>query len=311
MQSAAPRVTVIMATWNWSEVLPFSIGSALLQTFGDFELLVVGDGCTDDSESVVAGMDDPRVRWINLPENHGHQSAPNNEGLRQARGELVAYLGHDDLWLPNHLDCLVQAIDEGADLAYGIVRMVTPAEDQGCLIRSDYVTGDWLPPTSVLHRRDLVAAAGGWADYRTLSCDPDGELWRRFHEAGARIRFVPRLTAVKFPAAARRNVYKERPCHEQAAWLERIRSTDVEAEELASSLLDAHARAAPRPFPALLGEVARRGAAGLLARLRRKPAAPRPGEDINRRRLYKGLDGLGGKAGEPDEMKAAASGASE
>ena len=87
MASATPRVTVIMATWNWCEVLPFSIGSALLQTFGDFELLVVGDGCTDQSERVVAAVGDPRVRWINLPRNTGHQSAP-NEGLRQARGQL-------------------------------------------------------------------------------------------------------------------------------------------------------------------------------------------------------------------------------
>ena len=61
-----PHVTVVMATHNWSTVLPYSIGSVLRQTFSDFELLVVGDGCTDDSESVVAAVGDPRVRWINF-----------------------------------------------------------------------------------------------------------------------------------------------------------------------------------------------------------------------------------------------------
>jgi hypothetical protein len=91
-----PRVSVLIATYNWSAVLPFSIGSVLAQTFGDFELLVIGDGCTDDSAAVVAAIDDPRVRWINLPQNTGHQSAPNNRGLQEARGELIAYLGHDD-----------------------------------------------------------------------------------------------------------------------------------------------------------------------------------------------------------------------
>src|SRR5262249_29306735 len=45
-----PQVTVIIPTYNWSAVLPYSIGSALRQTFSDFELLVIGDGCTDDSE---------------------------------------------------------------------------------------------------------------------------------------------------------------------------------------------------------------------------------------------------------------------
>lgn len=294
MSGAVPRVTVIVATWNWSEVLPFSIGSALLQTFADFELLVVGDGCTDDSEHVVAAIGDPRVRWINLPRNSGHQSGPNNEGLRQARGEIIAYLGHDDLWLPHHLDCLVGTIDEGADLAYGIVRVVTPLPNgDGCFIWPDYAPGDYLPPTAVVHRRRLVAAASGWPDYRRLTCDPEADLWRRFHEAGAKIGFVPRLTAVKLPAADRRNVYRERPCHEQAAWLERIRSADVEVEELASALVAMHARAKPKPYGALLREVALRAAAGLLARLRPK-RVPGPGEALARRRLHKGLDSRGG-----------------
>ena len=76
-----PRVTVITPTYNWSSVLPYSVGSALRQTFTDFEVLVVGDGCTDDSGAVVEAFGDERVRWINLPANTGHQSEPNNEGL--------------------------------------------------------------------------------------------------------------------------------------------------------------------------------------------------------------------------------------
>ena len=88
-----PSVTIIVPTFNWSSVLPFSVGSALRQTFTDFELLVIGDGCTDDSAAVVGALGDERVRWINLATHVGHQSGPNNEGLRQARGGCVAYSG--------------------------------------------------------------------------------------------------------------------------------------------------------------------------------------------------------------------------
>jgi glycosyltransferase involved in cell wall biosynthesis len=112
-----PRVTVIIPTYNWSSVLPYSIGSVLAQTFTDFELLVVGDGCTDDSAAVVGAIEDPRVRWIDLQPGTGHQSGPNNEGLRQGRGELIAYLGHDDLWFRHHLSAAVAALDAGGDLA--------------------------------------------------------------------------------------------------------------------------------------------------------------------------------------------------
>ena len=85
-----PRVTVITATYNWAPVLPHAMASVLEQTFPDLELWVVGDGCTDESEAVVAAVDDPRVHWHNLPANTGHQSGPNNAGLERASGELVA-----------------------------------------------------------------------------------------------------------------------------------------------------------------------------------------------------------------------------
>jgi len=224
-----PRVTVIIPTYNWSTVLPYSIGSVLAQTFSDFELLVIGDGCTDDSESVVTSINDPRVRWINVART-GHQSGPNNEGLRQARGEFIAYLGHDDLWLPHHLEVLVAALTRGATLAHSLLALV-PAEDSGEALTIAAL--QWRPPSSVMHRRDAVLALGGWRNFRELRVTPEEDLWARVAASGARIEFVPRLTAIKFPASWRRRVYRERPSHEQAQWLERIRKEpDLEVVEL-------------------------------------------------------------------------------
>src|SRR5689334_5131336 len=112
----SPRVSVIIATFNQSRALRCAIRSVLWQTLQDFELLVVGDACTDDSEQVVTSFDDPRVRWHNLAENSGNQPAPNNKGLELARGDYIAYLGHDDLWYPTHLETLVSRLETaGAD----------------------------------------------------------------------------------------------------------------------------------------------------------------------------------------------------
>jgi glycosyltransferase involved in cell wall biosynthesis len=283
-----PRVTVVMATYNWSSVLPFSIGSALRQTFPDFELLVVGDGCTDDSEAVVRSIGDARVRWINLPVNSGHQSTPNNEGLRQARGDLVAYLGHDDLWLPHHLASLVAAIDAGADLAYGLLASVPP-DGSGAVpvIFGPEHHGDWLPPTSFLHRRAVTETLGGWGDYRALGMSPEIDLVRRAREAGFRFAFVPRLTAIKLPASQRRDVYKTRPSHEQALWSERIQAPDFEVVQLASWVADSRwsFRILYRELVRrLLRETARRVMLGvrLLTRRRRRTA-------IDETRHFKGL----------------------
>jgi hypothetical protein len=233
--NATPRVSVIISTYNRSAVLRHAIASVLSQNFGDFELLVVGDCCTDDSAGVVAGFGDPRIRWFNLPANSGHQSGPNNEGLRQARGELIAYLGHDDLWLPHHLQALAAAIEGGADVVTGLTEVVGPQGSRLDIMPQQltYIPGLWLPPTALMHRRALVERIGGWRDYRELKVDPEADLIERALAAGSRLVILPRLTAVKFPAAWRKNIYRSRTDDEQASWLARITSDpEIERHEM-------------------------------------------------------------------------------
>jgi hypothetical protein len=170
LRRRSPLVTVVIPTWNWSSVLPWSIASVRAQTMADLELLVIGDGCTDDSADVVAAArgGDRRVRWINLATNAGTQVAPNNEGLRRARGTFIAYLGHDDLWLPSHLERLVAAM--GSDGQWGHRRwlQVDPGHPPFALRHEgwSYTPGELLAPTAGAARRGpardwrLAASAG-------------------------------------------------------------------------------------------------------------------------------------------------------
>ena len=297
-----PRVTVIIATYNWSSVLPYSIGSVIRQRFTDWELLVVGDACTDDSAAVVAqvkrehGLDDERIRWFNLPTNAGSQYAPNNAGIREARGELIAYLGHDDLWLPHHLEVLVAALDAGADVPYSAVRWIAP---EGGI--APFPPDACISPVSVLHRRADVLAIGGWRDYRTITAPSDGDLWERLRAAGLHFRFVPRLTVIKLPATTRRNVYKLRPSHEQAAWAARIaQEPDLETSELLVMLGEAD-RANRKPPTNIVVELRRLVFHELpkrilykverLLRYRRAPSGPAgKGEQVSDWRRFKGLE---------------------
>ncbi len=285
MFGAVPRVSVIVATYNWSTVLPYSIGSALRQTFRDFELLVVGDGCTDDSEEVVARIGDPRVRWIALPRNSGYQSAANNEGLRQARGEIIAYLGHDDLWLPHHLEALVAALDGGADVAHGMLICVGPESHFVCALIPKPERTYTAPPSSVIHRRSVTEEIGGWRDYREVSLAPDVELWRRMRERH-RVAFVPRLTGIKFPAVWRPRVYQLRPSHEQAAWLRRMESEpDFEARLLVQTLIRDQV-----PTALAYREYVRQFLHETMVRIRRRIALPWSRvKPIDEQRRFKGL----------------------
>src|SRR6185312_6165919 len=130
----SPLVNVIIPTWNWAPMLRLAIATVLAQDLtGDFEVLVIGDACTDESAEVVASFADSRLRWHNLAQNSGSASAPTNAGLRRARGRYVAHLGHDDFWFPWHLSGLIATLEQsGADWVYSLVVAVGPDGIRHC-----------------------------------------------------------------------------------------------------------------------------------------------------------------------------------
>lgn len=222
-----PLVTVVIATYDWSSVLPYSIRSALGQTYENLELLVIGDACTDDSEQVVEAIGDERVSWHNLEENSGSQSGPNQAGVERARGEYVAYLGHDDLWLPSHLSTLVSALQQsGADLAYGLCDVVGAPGSRhhhlgGHPASPSLEPGMHIPPTSIVHTAELGRRIG-WRHYRAVADAPDIDFIDRVQLSGARAIRVNAVTSMKFPASLRPNSYIDKPTEQQAEYTRRM-----------------------------------------------------------------------------------------
>ena len=270
-----PLVSVVMATYNWSSVLAYGIRSVLGQTYPNVELLVMGDGCTDDSEEVVASFGDERVRWHNLPENSGSQSAPNNEGIARAQGEFVAYHGHDDLWLPTHLSLLVDGLrGADADVANTLTALIGP---KGSNIRGIAGHGpphDFAPPSSLIHRREAGVEIGGWKDYRTLYRPPDHDFKARLADSGLRFTVVPALTVFKFASSLRRGSYREKPCHEQAEYFRRMHTERAFVQrELARTMWVNLFRRSHYPEEYL-----------------DPPANPPPGWQVSQARKIRGLD---------------------
>ncbi len=221
---ASPLVSVVIATFNWSAALRLAIASVLRQTLDDFEILVVGDACTDDSAAVVAAFADPRITWLNLAENAGGQQGPNNAGLARARGRWIAYLGHDDIWAPRHLAATLAAADAaGTEVAAGGMIMYGPPgsgvlstaglfDPGGCSER------DFVPPSALIHSRALIERIGPWKDPRTLRLPVDCDLFQRARGASP-VASSGEITVFKFNATARRNAYQIKPTAEQEACL--------------------------------------------------------------------------------------------
>lgn len=114
---STPNISVIMPAYNAEKYIKEAIGSVLSQTFEDWELIVIDDGSIDETPGIVSEFDDPRVIYVRQS-NSGEASA-RNVGLDQARGEYIAFLDSDDIYLPNALYDLQVFLAE--NLEFGVV----------------------------------------------------------------------------------------------------------------------------------------------------------------------------------------------
>ena len=96
-------VSVIMPTYNCGRFICESIDSVLAQTYTEWELLIVDDGSTDETEQIVVGYTDPRIRYLRNPQTVG-AALTRNTALREARGSYIAFLDADDVWMPTKLE---------------------------------------------------------------------------------------------------------------------------------------------------------------------------------------------------------------
>src|SRR4051794_36269759 len=127
MGEANPLVSVVIPAFNRAFILPEALDSVLAQTFKDFELIVVDDGSTDDTEEVLRPYVERRgVRF--LPQANQGPAAARNRGIEAARGKYVAFLDSDDLWLPIKLSVQIPRMEAHPEavMSYGNVLNFTP-----------------------------------------------------------------------------------------------------------------------------------------------------------------------------------------
>src|SRR5262249_10912323 len=152
----------------------YAIRSVLWQTEADLELLIVGDGCGDDTRSVIRSFHDPRIRSFDFPKAPLSGYANRNRVLRQARGRYVAYAQDDDIWFPDHLSQLITAIESArTEWCYSRPLWCTP---EGVFVpfavnlkNADEL--DWffnsqnhIPSCCVLHTRIALERVGFWPE---------------------------------------------------------------------------------------------------------------------------------------------------
>ena len=119
---AAPFFSVVIPVYNRAALLWRALGSVRAQTFQDFEIVVVDDGSTDNPDAVVKAFADPRIRL--LRQDNAGGGAARNRGIDEAKGDFIAFLDSDDVFLPHHLASM-HAVLEGTSskVAYARVQV--------------------------------------------------------------------------------------------------------------------------------------------------------------------------------------------
>ncbi len=103
-----PKFSVVISNYNYAEFLEISIASVLAQTYTDYELIIVDDGSTDDSEAILQRYESQATI---VRKEHGGETSGRNEGFRHATGEIIAFLDADDYWKPDALAKVARAWD--------------------------------------------------------------------------------------------------------------------------------------------------------------------------------------------------------
>lgn len=204
-----PPLSILIPFRNAAKTLPACLESTLQQSFGEYELLAVDDGSTDESVAAVRGyaVNDPRIRLLEF-QGQGIVAALNT-GLAQAAGEIIVRMDADDLMLPHRLQAQVRHFqtDDALTLSAAQVRMfpeqklrggfreylrwqnsVLSAED---IANEIYVEAPFAHP-SVAYRRSAVLKLGG---YREGDFPEDYDLWLRMFHQGFRMAKIPKILA--------------------------------------------------------------------------------------------------------------------
>lgn len=203
MSDSSMLVSVIMPCYNAARYISTAIESVLSQQYKNFELIIVNDGSTDNSESVIKEFHDPRIRYF-YQENKG-QCAASNYGLRQARGELIKFFDADDVMNDMHISAQIERLNGDKDVlvscAWGRFYTQNPNDTtfvpetvwkdmdalewvkQSLLQRYDMMPGWlWLIP------RVIIEKAGGWDE--RLSLNNDFEFSMRLLMQVKEVRFA-------------------------------------------------------------------------------------------------------------------------
>jgi glycosyltransferase involved in cell wall biosynthesis len=172
-----------MPTYNRAGYIHETIDSIRRQTYGNWELIIVDDGSEDDTEHVVSRFNDERINFLKVG-RVGINGKVKNIGLKQAKGDLVAFIDSDDLWSDTKLEKQVKALQEFGDAGFSFTggfnfKKIDEPLDFFYKVKEGFRYGDILIPIfkseistttpSLMIRKHCLEVVGGFDETKPFS----------------------------------------------------------------------------------------------------------------------------------------------
>jgi glycosyltransferase involved in cell wall biosynthesis len=194
--SNSPHISVVIPTYNHAGFLRESLQSVCMQTYTNWEVIVVNNYSDDDTVAVVESFHDSRIRLENF-HNNGVIAASRNRGIALARGKYIAFLDSDDVWYPGKLATCLPYFDHDVGLvAHGLHWFGDQERDFYCgpEKRATFDAlidgGNCITPSATIVKKSLLELVGCFSEDPSIVTSEDYHLWIKLAKAGICMRFI-------------------------------------------------------------------------------------------------------------------------
>lgn len=199
--AVTPLVSVVIPTYNHARFLGRALQSVLNQTYPNWEVIVIDNHSTDNTDEVLASVTDLRIACIKI-NNNGVIAASRNAGIRAARGDWIAFLDSDDWWTIDKLQVCLDWISDKVDLVYHDLEIVSeqPRHFRSKIIKSWQVItpvvidlmkrGNAIATSSVVVRKKILMQLNGMNESRDMVAAEDYNTWLRIAQLTNGFRYV-------------------------------------------------------------------------------------------------------------------------
>jgi len=199
---AQPLISVVIPSYKHGHLIGRTLQSVLNQTYDTWEAIVVDNQSPDDTDQIVGGFADPRIKLLKI-KNYGVIAASRNMGIRAAKGEWIAFLDSDDWWTTNKLQECVEHIRDNVDLIYHDLEIVRDRRSffgakriksrrlREPILLDLLVSGNAIANSSVVVRKSALSQIGGLSEDRAMIAAEDYYAWLKLAQLEKKFCYIP------------------------------------------------------------------------------------------------------------------------